>query len=177
MIFMNLQPQDIVVVLKLTKYGERRPPYAEIAHELFLSSSRVHAAVSRAKSARLLHGHELGEKPNIAALGEFLLHGVKYAFPAERGQLGRGLPTAYAAPPLNALIAQPDEPPPVWPFSDGSVRGYALYPLHKNVPMAALRDSYLYEMLALVDAIRDGRTRERVIAEKELLKRLEQRVQ
>jgi hypothetical protein len=170
---MKLEAQDVVVVLKLTKYGERRPPYAEIAHQLFLSPSRVHAAVSRAKAARLLHGPELGERPNLAALEEFLIHGVKYAFPAQRGELSRGVPTAYAAPPLNALISQPDEPPPVWPYAEGSVRGYALYPLHKNVPKAALQDPDLHEMLALVDAIRDGRTRERVTAEKELLKRLE----
>lgn len=39
-------------------------------------------------------------------------------------------------------------------------------------PQAALRDSHLYEFLALVDAIRDGRARERKIAERELVHRL-----
>jgi hypothetical protein len=38
--------------------------------------------------------------------------------------------------------------------------------------MAALRDDKLYELLALVDAIRDGRAREREIAARELKKRL-----
>jgi hypothetical protein len=38
--------------------------------------------------------------------------------------------------------------------------------------MAALRDSYLYEMLTLIDALRDGRARERQIAEEELKLRL-----
>jgi hypothetical protein len=41
------------------------------------------------------------------------------------------------------------------------------------VPKAALRDTYLYEVLALIDAIRDGRSRERQIAEEELKLRLE----
>jgi len=40
------------------------------------------------------------------------------------------------------------------------------------VPDAALRDSALYEKLALVDALRDGRVRERKLAEQELKKLL-----
>jgi hypothetical protein len=50
--------------------------------------------------------------------------------------------------------------------------GIALEPLYKTVPEASLRDPSLYELLALVDAIRDGRARERKIAEKELINRL-----
>ena len=42
----------------------------------------------------------------------------------------------------------------------------------RRVPEAAKRDSYLYELLALIDAIRDGRARERKLAEKELVTRL-----
>lgn len=40
------------------------------------------------------------------------------------------------------------------------------------MPEAALRDPTLYELLALLDAIRDGRARERALAEKALEKRL-----
>ena len=40
------------------------------------------------------------------------------------------------------------------------------------MPAAALQDSRLYEVLALVDAIRDGRARERNFATKELTSRL-----
>jgi hypothetical protein len=40
------------------------------------------------------------------------------------------------------------------------------------VPEAALRDPALYEKLALVDALRDGRVRERKLAEQELKKLL-----
>ena len=69
-----------------------------------MSQSEVHAAVKRAQAARLLHGPELHDRPNISALEEFLIHGVKYVFPAERGGTTRGIPTAYAAEPLNRLI-------------------------------------------------------------------------
>ena len=50
---------------------------------------------------------------------------------------------------------------------------YSYAPLHKNVPKAALSDPRLYELLVLVDALRDGQARERKLAVKELSKRLD----
>jgi DNA-binding Lrp family transcriptional regulator len=172
---MVLKPQDVVVVLKLSGFQGKRPPFSEIAKELCLSVSEVHAAVKRAHAANLLHGAELGDRPNRKALEEFLIHGVKYAFPAFHGAMTRGLPTSYAAEPLRRHIKAGDEPLPVWPDPGGPVRGAAFEPLYRNVPKAAHRDSRLYELLALVDAIRDGRVRERNIAEKELVTRLRAR--
>jgi len=45
-------------------------------------------------------------------------------------------------------------------------------PLHPGVPGAAQRDPVLYDLLALVDALRIGRARERALAEKEIGQRL-----
>ena len=118
--------------------------------------------------ARLLQGPEPGGFLNKAALREFLIHGVKYAFPRQRGELTRGIPTAHAAEPLKRQISAGNEPPPVWPSAMGMTRGYSFAPLYKTVPQAALRDPFLYQMLALLDAIRDGRSRERQLAEQEL---------
>jgi hypothetical protein len=137
-----------------------------------MSPSEVHAAVKRAQASRLLHGSELGERPNYTAIEEFLIHGLKYAFPAERGELTRGVPTSYAAEPLRQVIALSDEPPPVWPHPTGPQRGIAFEPLYKQAPKAALRDPVLYELLALADALRDGRARERKLAEKMIVGRL-----
>jgi hypothetical protein len=111
-------------------------------------------------------------RPLKKSLAEFLIHGVKYAFPPDHGGLTRGVPTGYAAPPLKDMISQPNEPPPVWPDPDGDTRGYEFSPLYKSVPRAASKDKILYELLAIVDAIRDGRAREREIAIKELKTRL-----
>jgi hypothetical protein len=83
----------------------------------------------------------------------------------------RGLPTAYAAEPLKQKLTQ-QEPAPVWPYEGGTKRGYAFLPLYKKVPEAALKDRNLYEMLALLDAIRGGAARERDLAQRELSKRL-----
>ena len=169
---MVLKPQDVVVVLKLSEFNGKRPPFAQIADELSMSASEVHAAVKRARAARLLHGTELDERVNGKALEEFLIHGLKYAFPAQHGPMTRGLPTSYAAEPLRRFIKAGNEPVPVWPDPAGPVRGTAFEPLYPSVPEAARQDPYLYELLALVDAIRDGRVRERKLAEKELITRL-----
>jgi hypothetical protein len=172
---MALKPQDVLVALKLFKFDRKRPPFAQIAEELSMSVSEVHGAVKRAQAAHLLHGPELGERPNCKALEEFLLHGLKYVFPAQHGAMTRGMPTSYAAEPLRRYIKAGDEPLPVWPNPDGPVRGTSFEPLYPSVPEAAKRDSYLYELLALVDAIRDGRVRERKMAERELVARLRSR--
>jgi len=60
----------------------------------------------------------------------------------------------------------------VWPYAEGAIRGEEFEPLYPSVPFAAQRDPKLYELLALVDAIRDGRARERSLAAKELESRL-----
>ncbi len=143
-----------------------------MGNDLSVSPSEVHAALARLQKARLVHGREMQNKPNLSALEEFLLHGLKYAFPAEHGQVKRGVPTSHAAEPLKSEISAGNELPPVWPWSQGKTRGIALEPLYRTVPVAALRDRQLYEYLALIDAIRDGRARERKLAERELVKRL-----
>jgi hypothetical protein len=170
---MQLKPQDVIVALKLASSPEPRPPYSLLASDLSMSPSKVFAAVQRVLHAGLLVRVGATERINRKALIEFLIHGVPYAFSADRGPLSRGIPTAHAAPPLNRQIIQDDEPPPVWPWPEGNVRGYEFSPLYKQEPAAALRDPKFYELLALVDALRGGRARERDIARKELTLRLQ----
>jgi DNA-binding Lrp family transcriptional regulator len=169
---MVLKPQDVYVALKIASAGSRRDTYSQLASELVMSPSEVHACVKRAQASHLLHGPALHNRPNIAALQEFLVHGLKYAFPAERGELTRGVPTSYAAAPLRDMIAPGSEPVPVWPYEGGKHRGIAFAPLYKTAPIAALRDPSFYEYLVLADALRDSRVRERKLAENELHRRL-----
>jgi len=88
---MNLKPQDLVLALKLCGYLSGRPPISVVAGELGLSSSEVHGAIQRLRTSRLLHGPALKDKPNISGLEEFLVHGLKYAFPAKHGEVTRGI--------------------------------------------------------------------------------------
>ena len=169
---MSLKPQDVYVVLKIVADGSRRAPYAQLAVVFVMSPSEVHACVKRAQASHLLHDVSSQSLPNVAALNEFLVHGLKYVFPAERGELTRGVATSYGAAPLCGSVAPGSEPIPVWPYEEGQQRGLAFAPLYKTAPIAALRDQTFYEYLVLVDALRDGRIRERKLAEAELHRRL-----
>ncbi|MCP4447624.1 MAG: hypothetical protein GY811_20135 [Myxococcales bacterium] len=159
-----MHAQDVVVALKLAFESEGES-YAAMADDLGLSASQVHAAVKRAGEAGLLVAGS--RKVNQQALVEFLVHGLKYVFPAKRGPIVRGMPTAHSAPPLNETIID-DEAPVVWPDPTGTVRGESIEPLHKGVPHAARLDEQLYQSLSLIDAIRTGRARERKLAAQKL---------
>jgi hypothetical protein len=168
----SLKPQDVCVLLKIVALGRVPWSYSQLAYELGMSASEVHAAVRRSTEASLMRVDEAWGYPDCPALEEFLVHGLKYVFAPSRGGLTTGMPTAYAAPPLDKLLAQTAEPPPVWPDVAGEVRGLEFAPLYKSVPQAARRDSKLYELLALVDAIRSGGDEVREIAAHELHARL-----
>lgn len=170
---MVLKPQDILVVLKLVAMGQKPWSYAWLAVQLRMSPSQLHSAVKRALAAQLAVRKGDVIVPNIRNLEEFLVHGLKYVFVPERGEMTRGIPTGHAAPPLRKHFASAGEPSPVWPDAQGAVRGSTFSPLYSLAPRAALSDPQLYELLVLVDAIRGGRAREREIAIKELKKRLE----
>ena len=171
---MSLKPQDLLFLLKLVSIKGAPWTFNELAIELGMSPSEVHAAAKRATMARLAIKDEANTRPNIRNLTEFLLHGVQYTFFPERGGMSRGLPTAHAAPPLIKSVSSDSEPPPVWPDANGDVRGESFTPLYKSVPVAARKDPKLYELLALVDAIRGGRARERELAKKLIQRELEQ---
>ncbi len=163
-----LKPQDLLVLLVLLCRGEAEVTYPELAERTGLAVSAVHASLKRAAAARLLLFQD--RRPTLLKpqLKEFLLTGAKYAFPPLFGSLSRGVPTGYASPPLNAIIAPSIDPVPVWPSAKGSVRGLSLIPLYPTVPEAALRDEKLYAMLSLFDAIRAGQARERNAAQEML---------
>ncbi|MEX2496435.1 MAG: hypothetical protein WD448_10120 [Woeseia sp.] len=139
-----------------------------------MSPSQLHSAVRRALAAQLAIRDGNRTAPHIRNLEEFLIHGLKYVFVPERGELTRGIPTAHAAPPLSKYFTSTGEPPPVWPDPEGEARGIAFSPLYKLAPRAAAADSGLYELLVIVDAIRDGRAREREAGIRELRQRLKQ---
>ena len=138
-----------------------------------MSASQAFSSVNQAARSGLLNFPALRNSLNRANITEFLLHGVRYAFPAHRGALTPGIPNAYAAPPLNEMLTQSSEPPPGWPHAQGSARGMELSPLYKTAPKAAQQDSKLYEFLALVDSIGGGRVREPEIAVGELSARID----
>ena len=102
-------------------------------------------------------------RPHARNLAEFALHGARYAFPAVRLPLVAGVPTSHSAPAFAGVFA-PGSTDFVWPHPNGTVRGVGIEPLHPAVPFAAMQDAKLYELLALFDALRVGKARERDMA-------------
>lgn len=130
----------------------------QIGNSLGLAVSSVHHSVKRLEEVQLLLPDRRVAEPQAV---EFLTHGLRYVFPARFNGESRGVETAWATAPLNERLAPHSSPPPVWPYSEGLVRGIALEPLHACAPRAALNDPALHAKLALVDALRmnDARLR------------------
>ena len=164
----GMRPQDIVILLKIVSMDERSWLAKDLSQSLGISRSEVSESLNRSKIGGLLSA----DKKMIMrkALLEFLVHGLKYVYPAEPGAIQRGLPTAHSAPPLNSAFE--GEEHYVWPWAEGTVRGQAIEPLHPQVPEVCRSDEKLYELLALVDSLRLGRARERINAMEELKKRI-----
>lgn len=164
-----LKPQDLVVAIRLAIPPANEWTYPALAAALHMSASEVHAAVKRAAKAGLVD--ETTRTARRAALLEVLVHGARYFMPPVWTSVTRGIPTAHAAAPL-ATAVLPDGLPPVWPHAEGTVRGQGLKPIYRSVPDAALDDAIFHEWLALVDAIRAGRARDRELAKALLAERL-----
>ncbi|WP_036489147.1 hypothetical protein [Myxosarcina sp. GI1] len=164
-----LKPQDILVLLKVCSW-DKQWTYSELAKSLKMSSSEVHAALKRCSTSGLYSDSR--RRVLKPALEEFLIHGLKYAFPTQPGALVRGMPTAHSAEPLKDLLTISDRDVYVWAFGSGKVKGQEIKPLYRSVPEAVLEDPHLYEMLCLVDGLRVGKIRERELAGSELKKRL-----
>lgn len=164
----NIRPQDVVVLLKIVALGDKEWFHHTLANDIGISQSEVSQSLNRSRYAGLIDDSR--KKVMRMALLEFLLYGVRYAFPQQPGAIVRGIPTAHSAPPLDSIIVSSDNY--VWPSGIGKIRGQAIAPLYPSVVEAIKNDKILYELLALVDAIRVGRAREREIAKKELEKML-----
>lgn len=159
-----MQGQDIAILLKLAIQNAPRMQSKSLAESLSISQSEVSKALKRCADAGLIHISGTQKQVNRSGLMEFLVHGLKYAFPPDRGSMARGVPTAAAAEPLKSRFLEDKEPPAVWPYAEAKVRGISLAPLYNGAPKAALRDPKFHGVLVLCDAIRSGRNRERNLA-------------
>lgn len=157
-----LKGQDIVILLKLLAHPEEKWNMLRLSKALKMNYSTLHQAVERLRFARLVgqsfeDGRLVVDEPGAKRM---LANSISYFFPAREGALAVGLPTAAAAPVFQNILVQNDQLPPVWPCAQGTKRGVALAPLTKNVPVLALEDPVLYDLLAIVDTLRSGSARE-----------------
>lgn len=165
-----MKPQDIVVLVKLFIWPNSSWTIGDISKSIKLSKSETHAAIKRCALSGFIN--QLNQRPSRSAIEEFLIHGLKYVFPAEIGTRTRGIPTAHSVKPMSDLIVSNDQNIYVWPYDKGTTRGLSITPLYWTVPVAVLNDNLLYEYLSLLDSIRIGKAREYKIAKDELVKRI-----
>ena len=164
----GMRPQDVVILLKVAALGKSQWRSKDLAYSLNISASEVSESLNRSAIAGLLDKDK--KQLMRKSFMEFLEYGLKYVFPAIPGRITRGFPTAYSASPLKKEIASNDKL--VWPNPEGNVRGQSIMPLYPAAVKAVVNDTALYELLALVDAVRIGKARERTIAVKILRKRI-----
>lgn len=168
-----MKSQDIVLLLKLLSIEKSADSASEAQYSMRqlelatgISKSELSAALNRCIQVGLAARDRQTGLPSVnrKALLGFLVHGIKYVFPAKPAELVRGLPTAFAAPAMTGKLMSAGETINVWPDAAGQHKGQAVAALFKSVPQAAKADATLYELLALVDAIRIGNARETKLA-------------
>jgi len=163
----GMRPHDIVILLKI---AVTKGPWMnkELADALRISQAEISYSLNRSAIAGLIDATK--QKVMRNALLEFVQYGLSYVFPAERGPIARGIPTAFSAPVMGSSIVSGEAL--VWPHSNGSIRGESIFPLYPNAVEAALQDEEIYDLLALIDVIRIGKVREKQIAIEEIRKRV-----
>ena len=180
-----MKSQDIVLLLKLVSLESRVQPgeydgvpgfdpfaLRSLEGELGISKTEIGASLKRSMAVSLAIKSVDRPKVNRRNLIEFVLHGLKYVFPAKPGAPQRGIATGFAAPMLEGQLVSSGADIHVWPYAEGNRRGPSIEPLFKSVPEAALKDPILYELLALVDAIRLGNPREAKLARQKFEERV-----
>lgn len=137
--------------------------YRSLAELLHVPHPVVQRALERAKGADLyVAGRREVHLPHFE---EFALHAIRFVAPGRLSALVPGVPAAWAAEPMaSAIRSSGDEPPPVWPFAQGRIRGQGVEPLHSAAPEAAAEWPELGEVLALLDSLRAGDARVRQVA-------------
>jgi len=158
-----MKPQDIFVLSGLLVQNRKKPVYlVNLAGQLGIQPSVAHYAVLRLKKSGFLGG-TLGNL-HLYAIQEFLLHGFRYVFPPQLGPPEKGLPTGAAAEPLKSKFHSVSDLDMVWPHISGKIRGTSIQPLYPSVPEAIQKSPPLHQFLALLDALRAGKARERNLA-------------
>lgn len=162
-----IQPLDLLVVIKMASYPEAPPSVRKLGEDLDIPKSTIATSLRRLRDVGLVRGAKSVPEVNRVALHDCLEHAARWIAPAKIGDFELGLPTAHAAPVMAEKLVGGDDPV-VMPLAHGPMRGRAVAPLHPAAPKAAAKDPKLHALLALTDAFRVGRARDRELASKQL---------
>ena len=126
-------------------------------------------SLSRLNKAGLVNEKRVSRS---AAL-EFILHAIKYVFPAEVGALSVGVPTGISSPAHAKMVIQNGDDVYVWPHPQGKKRGQSIKPFYPKLADAALKDLEYYAFMSAIEILRIGRARERKLAEQYLERKIQ----
>lgn len=118
-----MKSQDIVILLKLISLQEQEQEQGvervrleaqgddsysvrNLEASLGISKTEVNESIKRSLASGIASkDRDLGRpKPSRRSLFNFIVHGLKFTFPANPGSMQRGIPTAFAAPMLEGLL-------------------------------------------------------------------------
>jgi hypothetical protein len=164
-----LKPHDILCALKIAvlEKGRQSWSFRELGVAVGLSNGEVYNSYGRLRSSGLLKERKDTERACLVAsrLVNFLVYGVPTVYYPKRGPVARGMLTVPATLLLpGKLAAYLEDIPLIWPQAAGKAKGETLEPLYPSVPAAAAVDAKLYELLALVDILRVGKSRDSKVA-------------
>ncbi|WP_229213708.1 hypothetical protein [Dyadobacter psychrotolerans] len=160
----GMRPLDVVILLKIISLRGTAWQYRDLSAKLYMSVSEVSESLNRSHIAGLIDDSKKNLRLN--GLMEFIEFGLSYVFPVVPGQIITGIPTAYSHPFYKLQFSGTVDY--VWKSEQGSMRGLSIEPLHKGVPQAVLEDELLYKLLASIDILRVGRSREKKMALEQL---------
>ena len=178
---------DVVEVKWPVEEGEESPYTSDSDHEdvtyeakpwtyeslgalLDMSPSRIFESLEKLSVSALYHGKGLKGRVDKGALLQFILHGARYAFPAIKGGISRGIPTASSSFLFDGkdLIEHTEQRPDyayVWPSPKGNARGTSIVPLCHQVVSSHAKNVQLNMALVHFDVLRVEGSRERKVAE------------
>ena len=161
-----LSGRNLSVLLKILAKKDSLWNQKTLAKELNIAQSEVSDSLEKLRLSKLLQKVEDRDIVAVSACEEFFTHGLKYIIPIKHEERGRGIATSFAAPVFRDKFMVPVNDKPVWLTEAGQDEGYGVIPLYSKLPEALLNtpDIEFYNILAIVDALRESRARGKNIA-------------
>lgn len=141
---------DLLVILKMALWHGQDWDIEHLSAELDMPLSEIYSSIERGQKFKLIHNDQTVA---LEELKDFLLYCVQYLFPAELGEMGKGMATG----PKPGLFSGPGLPyfgPWIWPYENGKANGAKLLPLAPQCFFAALNDPKLHLLLSVTDTLR-----------------------
>jgi len=156
----GIRPHDLVILLQIALNKNEYVQMKDMANKLFISPSEISTSLQRSVYSGLV----ADDRHSIIreSLLKFIIYGLPYTFPTKPGTPAMGIPTGHSAYPLSNFFN--DSEIYVWPYENGEIRGLSIEPYYTNQPKAVKFNNELHAVLALTDAIRLGRKREKNMA-------------